>query len=116
MQNTKIDQDASGKNFTLSLPITKKLDSSYLVELKGYDLSIDGCTLSSTPTYTPAVLTLNGGANSVKILDIKGTFESHPLKIIRNGNTIMGLDKDMSISISNTKAEIIFVGNDWRVI
>ena len=77
MQKTKIEQDASGKNFTLSLPITKKLDSSYLVELKGYDLHVDGCTMSATPNYSPAVLTLNGGEDSVKILNIKGTFDQN---------------------------------------
>jgi len=77
MQKTKIEQDASGKNFTLSLPITKKLDSSYLVELKGYDLSVDGCTMSSTPSYTPTVLTLNGRTNSAKILEIAGTFDQN---------------------------------------
>ncbi len=75
MQNNYIVQDESGINFTLAIPITKKLDSGYLVKLNGYGLTVNGCTMSTTPSYSPATLTLNGAKNSVETLYVTGTFD-----------------------------------------
>ena len=68
MQNNYIIQDESGINFTLAIPITKKLDSSYLATLNGYGLTVNGCTMSTTPNYTPTTLILDGKENSVETL------------------------------------------------
>jgi len=77
MQKNYIVQDTSGMNFTLAMPITKKLDSSYNVTLSGYDLTVAGCSMSTTPSYSPAALALNGDLNSVETLYITGTFDQN---------------------------------------
>jgi len=77
MQNNYVIQDGSGVNFTLAIPITKKLDSSYLVTLNGYGLTVNGCTMSTTPNYSPATLTLDGGLNSVETLYVTGAFDQN---------------------------------------
>ena len=77
MQNNYIVQDESGINFTLAIPITKKLDSSHRVELNGYGLTVDGCTMSTTPSYSPATLSLTGAYDSVETLYITGAFDQN---------------------------------------
>ncbi len=77
MQNNYIVQDANGINFTLAIPITKKLNSSYLVTLNGYGLTVNGCTMSTTPNYTPVTLILDGKENSVETLYVTGAFDQN---------------------------------------
>jgi len=77
MQKNYIVQDANGMDFTLAMPITKKLDSSYAVTLNGYNLTVTGCSMSTTPSYSPATLALNGDLNSVETLYITGTFDQN---------------------------------------
>ncbi len=75
MQNNYIIQDESGINFTLAIPVVKKLDNSYLVELSGYGLTVDGCTISKTPSYSPATLVLDGAYDSTEVVYATGTFD-----------------------------------------
>ncbi len=70
-----IIQDSSGTKFTLTVPFIKQLDSSYLVELSGFALIVEGCSIKSA-TYAPPALVLDGAVNSAKVLDISGTFDS----------------------------------------
>ena len=77
MQKNYIVQDASGTNFTLAIPMTKKLDSRYKVELNAYDLNVNGCVMSSTPSYSPSHLVLNGDEGTVGTIYITGTFDEN---------------------------------------
>ncbi len=74
MQNNYIVVDANGINFTLAVPITKKVDSRYLVELNGYGLTVNGCSISTTPTFSPPKLVLEGSYNSTEIIYVEGRF------------------------------------------
>ena len=59
--------------FTLPLNIIKKLDSSFLVELKNLDLDVMGCQLKSV-SFTPSQLAMTGDYNTVSTLKISGEF------------------------------------------
>ena len=48
------------------------------------------------------------------ILDIKGNLASANVTLGRNGQTIMGLSEDMTISTNNIRVGVIFTGTDWR--
>ncbi|MEA1954427.1 MAG: hypothetical protein U9O24_08560 [Campylobacterota bacterium] len=77
MVQNYIVKNSNNLDFTLALPFTKKLESKYLVTLDGYGFTVNGCTMSATPSYEPAVLTLDGGAESQETLYITGTFDTN---------------------------------------
>ena len=51
----------------------------------------------------------------VVIQDVKSNFDDANLTVARNGQTIMGLDEDMTLSTENEKDVFIFTGSDWRI-
>lgn len=59
--------------FTLPLSMTKKLDSSFLVELKNLDLDVMGCQLKSV-SFNPSQLAMTGDYNTVSTINISGEF------------------------------------------
>ncbi len=73
MQENQITLHANGVDFTLPLPFTKNLDSSYLVELSNLDLSVSGCNISDI-TFSPTSLVFDGGLNTQQLLTISGSF------------------------------------------
>ena len=77
MQKNYIVQDTNGTNFTLAIPMTKKLDSTYKVELNAYDLNVKGCVLSMSPNYSPSHLVLNGDEGSIETIYVRGTFDKN---------------------------------------
>jgi len=76
MQKNKIAYNTSDFTFTLDLNITKKIDSTYSVELKNYDLNVKGCTIENIK-YNPELLSLKGAQDSVETLFITGKFEQN---------------------------------------
>ena len=65
----------SGDHFTIPVSFIKKLDNSYMVELNSFDMTVDGCTLTSKPIFSPDSLPLNGGVGSKGLVNITGTFD-----------------------------------------
>ena len=64
----------NGTDFTLSIPVVKQYDSSVLVKLENFVLEeMGGCQISHI-SYSPAFLELNGEKNSIKTVNIQGTF------------------------------------------
>ncbi len=53
--------------------------------------------------------------DKVTIFDSKEMFSTNNLIAQRNGNLIMGLDEDLTLSIDNKKTTLIYSGNDWRI-
>lgn len=47
--------------------------------------------------------------------DAGGAFSTNNLIIGRNGNTIMGLSEDMTISTNNTSTGLAYNGSTWRI-
>ncbi len=64
-----------GDQFTIPVSFIKKIDGSYKVELNHFNMTVDGCTLTSKPLFTPDSLFLNGGVGSVGSVKITGTFD-----------------------------------------
>ena len=52
----------------------------------------------------------------ISFLDVKGTFDTNPLSVARNGNNIMGLAEDLTVDTKNISFELRFINNDWRLV
>ena len=76
MQENQIVLHANGVDFTLPLPFTKELDSSYSVELSDFALSVNGCHISDI-AFSPTSLVLDGGLNTQEMLMISGSFDQN---------------------------------------
>ena len=75
-------------------------------------LNVDTSTNAITVTL-PATPLEN---DVVSFLDVKGTFDTNPLSVARNGNTIMGsADPTMKVSTKNMSLRLRFTNNDWRI-
>lgn len=53
----------------------------------------------------------------VAVIDVAGAFAANNLTIARNGNLIMGLAEDVTVSAPNTSVTLIYSGvtNGWRI-
>lgn len=51
----------------------------------------------------------------IGFLDKKGTFDTNPLSIARNGNLLMGKAEDMTVNTKNISFELIYINGDWRL-
>lgn len=53
----------------------------------------------------------------VRIYDVRGSFDTNNLTIIRNGNPIMGLDENLVVSTEGAAFEIVFYDGSygWRI-
>jgi hypothetical protein len=74
MQENKIILQPNGTDFTLSLPFTKKLDSTYRVELNNFTLAVSGCTIS---TGIAKVAALRWGSYSATTETIPNDGDDH---------------------------------------
>jgi hypothetical protein len=63
-------------------------------------------TLPATPTT----------GNTVQVMDSNGTFDTYPLTVARNGQTIMGAAEDMTLSLEGVATTFVYNGSTWRVI
>lgn len=56
--------------------------------------------------------------DSIRILDASSNFNIHNITIDRNGQKIMGLDENMTLSTNNITCDFIFINNifGWRLI
>ncbi|QOR62321.1 hypothetical protein ACM66Z_02275 [Sulfurovum sp. ST-21] len=78
MQENEIVLQPNGTDFTLSLPFTKKLDSTYHVELNNFTLAVSECSVSvGSVSFAPIPLVLDGALNTQEILTINGSFDQN---------------------------------------
>jgi len=69
-------------------------------------------------TSAPVTITLPaapGKGDTVAFLDANGTFDTNNLIVARNGNTIMGLAQDLTVSTENEAFSLIWSGLDWKI-
>ncbi len=72
VSSTKMTID--GNSYSLKVLLTKKVDSSYKIELSNFKLTADNCKINQQPIFNPDILYMNGGINSIAAIDINGTF------------------------------------------
>ena len=76
---------------------------------KRYAVSTAGNTVTATLPGSPST------GDAVFFADAGGNFGSNNLTIGRNGNTIMGLSEDMTISNNNSSTGLVYTGSTWRI-
>jgi hypothetical protein len=80
--------------------------------------SVSTNTLNLVDTSAGAItLTLPAVAsagNAIYFQDAKGTWDSNPLTIARNGNTIQGLSENLIASNENGGFGLVYNGAEWR--
>ena len=54
--------------------------------------------------------------NTVQVMDSIGTFDTYPLTVARNGQTIMSAAEDMTLSVEGAATIFVYNGSTWRVI
>jgi hypothetical protein len=74
----------------------------YAVDTSG---NVVTATLPATPSTGDAIFFADGG----------GAFGTNNLTIARNGNTIMALTQDMTISNNNSSTGLLYTGSTWRI-
>jgi hypothetical protein len=61
-------------------------------------------------------LPITPAANAtVYFQDAKGTFSTNNLTVARNGETIMGLSENLTVSTDDYGFGLIYNGSDWRI-
>jgi len=53
--------------------------------------------------------------DTVVIQDVKASFDTAPVTVLRNGSTIMGVEDDMTLDIVNETTVFKYTGSDWRI-
>ena len=76
---------------------------------KRYAVSTAGNTVTATLPGSPST------GDAVFFADAGGNFGSNNLTIGRNGNTIMALSQDMTISNNNSSTGLLYTGSTWRI-
>lgn len=84
---------------------TAESNYRYLIDTTGGSVT---ATLPATPTQN----------DIIEFVDLKGNFENNNLVLGRNGEKIMRLSEDMTVSQSNFAFKLIFSGSidGWIVI
>ena len=63
-----------------------------------------------------ALLPLNPAqGDAVYFVDATGNFDTNSLTIDRNTHSIMGLDEDMTVTVSGESFGLVYTGSDWRI-
>ena len=76
---------------------------------KRYAVNTSGNTVTATLPGSPST------GDAVFFADAGGNFSSNNLTIGRNGNTIMALSEDMTISNNNSSTGLVYTGSTWRI-
>ena len=80
--------------------------------------SVTAGSLNLVDTSSTAItLTLPaapGQGDSIYFQDAKGTWDSNPLTINRNGNTIQGLAENLIAANENGGFGLVYNGTEWR--
>ena len=87
--------------FESSSDFTAQRDVYYFVEAAS-DLTI---TMPLSPIIN----------SKFTVLDSLGMFGTYVITMTRNGNTIMGIDEDMTLDVVNKEYKFIYTGTTWRV-
>jgi hypothetical protein len=80
--------------------------------------TVSANTLNLVDTSAGAItLTLPaspGNGSAIYFQDAEGTWDTHPLTIARNGNTIQGLAEDLICSSESSGFGLVYNGVEWR--
>jgi hypothetical protein len=80
--------------------------------------AVSGNRIASDTTGGAFAITLPASptaGNYVEFADDGGAFGTNNLTIGRNGNTIMGLAEDMTVSTNNISFGLVYNGTTWRI-
>jgi len=103
---------------SVDIPIEVK-PITYLDKTTVYTATHNNFIFADTATTGAFTITLPiSPATGAKVIihDNKANFATANLTVGRNGETIMGLAEDMTLSTDNETAEFIYDGSDWRYI
>ena len=70
---------------------------------------------TASNTVTATLLSSPSTGDAVFFADAGGAFATYNLTIGRNGNTIMGLAEDMTVSTNNSSTGLFYNGSTWRI-
>ena len=105
-------------------------DSGYVTSANTFSFTIltgDGSTIfsaaagnrygvdTSSGTATVNLPGSPSAGDTVFFADAGGAFATYNLTIGRNGNTIMGLSQDMTVSLNNDSTGLFYSGTTWRI-
>jgi len=71
---------------------------------------------TSSGSWTLTLPASPSTGNTVRVMDGFGTFDTYPLTVARNGQTIMGAAEDMTLSLAGVATTFVYNGSTWRVI
>lgn len=74
-----------------------------------YDVDTSGGAFTLTLPASPAQGMI------IRFRDLTGTWDTKPLTLARNGNTILGSATDLVCNVAGEDFEIWFNGSDWRI-
>ena len=97
------DGSASEASFTV-----KTTDFSAVAGTR-YGVNTASNTVTATLPSSPST------GDAVFFADAGGAFATYNLTIGRNGNTIMGLAEDMTVSTNNSSTGLFYNGSTWRI-
>ena len=90
---------------------------------QSFDIQTSNFTASSSQRYavdtssSTVTMTLPASPNTgdaIFVADAGGNYATNNLTVARNGNTIMGLSQDMTVSTNNQSFGLLYNGNTWR--
>ena len=86
--------------------------ASAITKGEGYMCDTTGGGFIITLPASPAM------GDAVRILDLAGTFDSNNLVLGRNGNNIMGLAEDLTLSTENSAVGLVYTNatQGWKLI
>ncbi len=106
VQMNYVVPSVNGMTFSLSLPITKTVNSDYRVELSDFGLDIQGCYIANI-NYAPERIVLDGDQNTQQTLEIRGSFVQ---KCIIRGYTLYAKQAIVNKQDNNSKnGDVSFV-------
>lgn len=113
---------AADSNVQLALDTLDDMSTGYNYVIKSANYTAvneDGVLADTTGSaFTVTLPATPNDGDKVSITDLKSNFSTNNLIVARNGENIMGLAQDMTISTDNVSIELLYVAanNDWRMI
>lgn len=104
-------RDGSGVHFSEEFtPFITVTDDVNLVIGERYRVDTSAGAFNLTLPASPFL-----GA-TIFLFDAKGTWAKNRPKLLRNGQTIMGVDEDMNLNLKFSSPEMVFDGETWRAL
>lgn len=125
-------------SYTMTMPnaVSTRVDNALLSDTSGnltwapvkYTYSTQNTSFSASTWNAYFVITSGGGVtvtlpsspvmgDTIRLIDVAGTFNSNAMTVARNGKVIMGDSADLTVSSRNAAFDLVF-SNDtygWRI-